>query len=182
MSLPNLAGHPDPDPIILRELARARIPATRLQERGTGEVKYTVIGKYGPLEFRRAWYYWVVEGPVPLEVAQKLYADPVGSTDIRVGGDCGCPPPERPRVTWTNPKTGKQVWSILTPDGKDSRATYLEACQNCPSLKGQEDCDEWVDDPATTPGLMGTVDIYHVDTEVGLRLLIDTLREAGINP
>lgn len=178
----NLAGQLDPDPTILRELARARIPVIQLQEGGMGEVRYSVIGKYGPLEFHRGWVYWRVKGPVPLEIAKKLYADPVGSTDIRVNGNCGCPSPESHGVIWRNPVTGKQVLPILTSSGKDAQASYLQMCQEIDRLKGQEDYYEWVDDPSKTPGLVGTIDSYHVDTEVGLRVFIDTLREAGVNP
>jgi hypothetical protein len=44
--------------------------------------------------FRRAWYYWMVSGYVPLNVAMEMYADPVGKKDIRVDGHCGCPSPD----------------------------------------------------------------------------------------
>lgn len=33
--------------------------------------------------------YWVVTGPVPADVARKLYAHPVGRKDVRAGGNAG---------------------------------------------------------------------------------------------
>ena len=49
----NLAGHPNPDPIVSHELARARIPVFLLPEAHTGEVRTSVVGELGPLKFRR---------------------------------------------------------------------------------------------------------------------------------
>jgi len=57
------------------------------------EVPYHIVGKYNQFIFERAWYYYVVNGNVPLEVAKELYSNPIGRIDIRVGGDCSCPPP-----------------------------------------------------------------------------------------
>lgn len=93
----NLAGVKECDLFIERELARARIALEACGEH-RGEVPYRMIGRLGPIEFRRAWTYWVARGTVPLEVARQLYADPVGSTDIRVAGHCGCPAPEPPWI------------------------------------------------------------------------------------
>lgn len=89
----NLAGRDDADKFIRRELERARVPVEETQ-RHTGEVSYSLIGRLGNFVFIRAWYYWVVKGPMPIELAEELYADPVGQTDIRVAGHAGCPPPE----------------------------------------------------------------------------------------
>ena len=116
----NLAGRKDCDEYIRRELERCRIDIVEV-ELTRSEVPYTLEGRLGDFEFRRAWYYWVVRGSVPLEVAQEIYADPVGHTDIRVAGNAGCPPPE-----------------------------------------------EWAH--------RGFVELYHVDTEVGLRLFADTIK------
>lgn len=92
----NLAGKADCDVQIKRELERARIDIVALPSRLDAEVPASVVGRLGRFRFRRAWYYWMVAGPVPLPVAQELYADPVGIEDVRVAGHCGCPPPEKP--------------------------------------------------------------------------------------
>src|SRR6266404_4544425 len=88
----NLAGNAECDKQIRRELERACILVKEVSQ-GDTEVPYSLIGELGDFEFRRAWTYWVVEGPVELEIAEKMYEDPVGRTDIRVAGNAGCPPP-----------------------------------------------------------------------------------------
>lgn len=89
----NLAGVAECDTDIRRELSRSYIDAVDI-EKGNTEVPYSVIGKVGDMTFKRDWCYWVVNCRVPLEIAKALYADPVGKTDIRVAGHCGCLPPE----------------------------------------------------------------------------------------
>lgn len=125
----NLAGRGNCDEVIRRELTRARIPVVEVA-RVNREVAYSVMGKLGNLEFTRAWSYWVVSGPVPLNVALELYADPVGVTDIRVAGHAGCPSPAD--------------WSRTTASGR-------------------------------------FVETYHIDTEVGLRIFVDTIRAHNLD-
>ncbi len=124
----NLAGDKYCDTKIRRELERARIPVKEVTRAHT-EVPYSLIGVLGDFQFHRAWYYWVVEGPVGLEVAEKMYEDPVGHTDIRVGGDAGCPPPAK-----------------------------------------------WAEDRGGIKYVM----VYHIDTEVGLRVFADTVKAHGL--
>jgi hypothetical protein len=120
MFMANLAGRPDADTHIRRELRRARVPAVVTKPSGR-EVAYSVIGVLDSFVFTRAWTYWVVEGPVPLSVAEELYTDPVGRTDIRAAGDAGCRPPD-------------------------------------------------------TVAKQGVVNLYHIDTELGLRVFVDAIR------
>jgi len=89
----NLAGRQDCDTYILTELAGAGIDA-QAERNNRSEVPYGFIGRVGDFTFRRAWYYWVVSGSVPLAVARELYANPIGKEDVRVAGHCGCPPPD----------------------------------------------------------------------------------------
>ena len=51
--------------------------------------RITVSGK-------RRNYYFVAEGWVPANIAERLYADPVGREVVRVDGHCGCPAPRGP--------------------------------------------------------------------------------------
>jgi len=90
----NLAGSKDANLVINRELKVCRIDPVEHTENVPGEVPTNLTGKLGPFEFHRAWYYWIVKGPVPLNVARKLYADPAGRYDVRAGGHCGCVEPE----------------------------------------------------------------------------------------
>ncbi len=93
----NLAGDKDCDGPIELELIRCGIEVVRDQPRD-GEVPSSLRGALGKFSFRRAWYYWMVNGKVPLAMANELYEDPVGRTDIRVNGHCGCPAPGEPGV------------------------------------------------------------------------------------
>lgn len=71
----NLAGDKDCDKFIRAELTRCGIEIVE-GERSTGEVPSSLTGRLGTFTFRRAWYYWIVNGPMPLDVAKRLYADP----------------------------------------------------------------------------------------------------------
>lgn len=94
---------------VVSELERCGIPV-QAADPGRDEVPYQHIGKLGAFTFLRAWCYWVVRGPVPLEVAKELYADRIGKTDIRVAGHCGCPPPEYPWVAYFA-ADGRRIYS-----------------------------------------------------------------------
>jgi hypothetical protein len=94
----NLAGHELADVYCELELRRAGIEFVRCDYPQKDEVPSAISGIIGPLKLTRAWYYWRVNGPVPLPMARELYADPVGKTDVRVAGHCLCPPPEAPWI------------------------------------------------------------------------------------
>jgi len=91
----NLAGRDDCDQYIVEELVCVKIKVVR-GERMAGEVPASITGILGPFVFERRWAYWAVKGPMPLRVAEELYADPIGKTDIRIAGHCGCPAPKKP--------------------------------------------------------------------------------------
>lgn len=91
----NLAGNQDCDRIIERELKRAKIEAVYGPYPRRGEVPSRIMGKLGKVWFERAWYYWIASGVIfPLDLAKKLYADPIGRDDIRVNGNAARPNPE----------------------------------------------------------------------------------------
>lgn len=59
---------------------------------GKSEVPSKAMGQFGMWGFKRAWYYWVAEGPgLPVEVAERLHAE--HGRAVRVSGHCGCPSP-----------------------------------------------------------------------------------------
>lgn len=95
----NLAGNTDCDLWISEELRRSMIPIESYTPDRRYEVPSLLIGRLGAITFRRAWTYWIATGPVPLDVAYRLYEDPIGRTDIRVEGHCGCPAPVHPWVS-----------------------------------------------------------------------------------
>lgn len=120
----NLAGVEDCDVTIRKELEKAGIDIYNLGETTTDEVPYIIFGglggkplsdkdrgfmeRHGFLEatvkdivgftFTRAWYYWRVNGYVPLDIAVEMYENPNGRKDIRANGHCGCPPPSEQLV------------------------------------------------------------------------------------
>lgn len=166
----NIAGHPESTEICTRELTRCRIEVVPESE-PIGEPKALVSGRLGSFTFTRAWYYWCVKGNVPLAVAEELYADPVGVTDIRVAGHCGCPPP-------------KDWITFLADDGREvldreQEASWQELIDRG-HTKMQTYKDEYVfaDDPAKVG--KPYVTSYHIDSELGLRIFADTLKKHGL--
>jgi hypothetical protein len=174
----NLAGVAECDKDIRRELERARIEVVE-GPRSTHEVAASLTGKLGAFMFIRAWYYWVVSGPVPIEVARQLYADPVGVTDVRSGGDCACRPPE----TWADyfDAEGRQL--CLDPDGSDERAYRGLVERGMLTADGLER-NRWVrsNEERDAAAVRVIVDTYHVDTEVGLRIFADAIRGMTTTP
>jgi len=165
----NLAGRKDCDEHIERELRHARILIVK-GEPTQGEVKTTLSGKLNGFTFERAWYYYVVKGVMPLELALALWEDPLGKDDIRVGGHCGCPSPLEYGATFLDAnglqlyedKDGSQAKKY---DGLIERGLLPEDSRN-----GWRFCTDRKKEEVT-----GYIDCYHVDSEAGLRLLADTI-------
>ena len=160
----NLAGNKECDQVIERELKRAKINVVN-GVRSSREVPASITGELKGFTFERAWYYWVVRGKLPLNVAQRLYQDPVGKEDIRVDGHCGCPAPEGGYIRWYDaegnwllPLTDKQQVEDLKAKG------YLS--------EEYKDC-LFVEDPSAVGN--GFVQSYHIDSEVGLRIFADAV-------
>jgi hypothetical protein len=170
----NLAGHGECDRAIRVELERARIDIVE-GARSTHEVAAPITGKLGAFTFTRSWYYWVAEGPVPLEVARELYADPVGKTDVRVGGHCACPSPDEYGATYFD-ADGFELAS--DPEGKEATTwAHLQERGILPSP--EEKRIRFVADVRAV-AVRGEVSSYHIDSEVGLRLFADTIRARGL--
>lgn len=168
----NLAGRYDCDMFIKRELERCGIESAPLPGKLQTEVPAAIIGKLGQFHFHRAWRYWIVRGPVPLNVAKELYADPAGVTDIRVSGHCGCPPPESPWIIWRG-KSGKTLADVT------QRETAMELFGEVQGyMKELDEKYEFVDDPSAVGE--GFVETYHIDSELGLKIFVDTLRKHNL--
>lgn len=165
----NLAGKKDCDKEIENELTRCGIEIVRNQPRER-KVPSSLRGKLGQFSFARAWYYWVVTGPTPLNIAQELFSDPVGKTDIRVVGHCGCPPPEAPWITWRTAADQR----IVIP--KNQEAEWIAFSETLPSLKTEMEKYIFNDNPSSV-GAKPFIESYHIDTEIGLRLFADTLKK-----
>lgn len=93
---PNMAGVADCDDVLAAELEAAGITVHRIRalKDGKREVDTEVMGSVDPSGwgFRRAWYYWLAEGPgLPPADAWELYR--AHGRDVRVVGYCDCPDP-----------------------------------------------------------------------------------------
>jgi hypothetical protein len=162
----NLAGDKDCNVHIKLELSQARIQEISVAEDPVHrEVPYTHEGRLGNFTFHRAWYYWIVDGNVPLAAAQEMYADPAGRTDIRVAGHCGCPPPEE----WAH-------W--FTPDGRE--VVSEKELQEIKKYKLDE--TKYVSREDPNLGVMAAyVTSYHIDSVLGLRIFADTIKKYGLD-
>lgn len=129
----------------------------------------------GRFEFRRGHsYYWIVTGPVPVEVAWELYRDPCAD-QIRVAGHCGCPAPVEPWITW-------RMWDGTELASLKDKAE-LERSAHIGSPEFHENYMKkftFSDDPKVRTKAKAYVEIYHIDSEVGLRVFVDHLRWHGL--
>jgi hypothetical protein len=171
----NLAGNKDCDRFIRDELEKARIEILEVP-RSNHEVAASLAGSLHGWYFRRAWYYWVAHATVqsaalPIEVARELYADPLGRSDIRVGGHCACPAPDEYGAIYYD-ADGK----ILSSDPLGTQAVEYQGLVDR-GLIDAEDIDKhrFVVDKKLS-AVRAVVDLYHIDSLAGLRLFADTLR------
>jgi hypothetical protein len=173
----NLAGDPNCDRSITDELQAVGVPRVTGEKSGH-EVNASVTGKLGPFKFSRAWYYWVVEGPTPLHVAEELYKNPIGRTEVRCGGHCGCPAPADYGVTHYD-AAGKMLLPLSGPDYK-----LIQAKPWSPGLAdilaGIEQKCRFVESPRLE-AVSSIVDCYHIDSGEGLKLFVDTIRKYGLD-
>jgi hypothetical protein len=163
----NLAGKEDCDVYIRHELRHARIPivdAPLLK----GEVPSRIRGQLKDFVFEREWYYYVVVGVMPLEVALALYEDPLGRDDVRVGGHCGCPSPLEYGTTFLD-ADGLMLYQDV--DGAQ-REKYDHLVAE--GLVEERKDFRFVPD-VKAAAVVGYITCYHVDSEAGLRLLADTI-------
>ncbi len=170
----NLAGKPtaEVDQIIENELTRCGIEVLRDQPIDHPEVKATICGRLGNLRFTRHWYYWGVTGRVPLEVAQRLYADPAGRTDIRVDGHCGCPPPERWVQYYSTDgvrlldEKNRPEWTRIFKDELESVLKKNNSrFSPDPSIEGKP-----------------CIESYHIDSELGLYIFCKAIKGSAPTP
>lgn len=160
----NLAGRSDSDAECVSELLAAGIQI-EVVEKPYGEPQTRIVGKLGGIEFRRAWYYWIASGRVPFDVAQRLYADPIGQRDVRVVGHCGCPPPEE----WVHWFDGDEPVCI-DPDGEEETTFKRLVAKGSLGVKDMPRFSK------TTDSLQGYIETYHIDSAEGLRLFADAMR------
>jgi hypothetical protein len=166
----DLAGNPACDLVIAGELERSGIEVLPC-ETGLFGVPSQLFGRLGPIEFWRASLYWVAHGPLPLAVALDLYEDPLARRTLYVHGHGEGPPPQAPWVAW------------YTSDGARIRSTEQEAWYRRerarrPGAFGNA-AIVFHDDPKSL-GASPFIDLYHIDSEIGLQLFADAIRRHGL--
>lgn len=121
--------------------------------------------------------YWVVKGGVPLTIARALYADPVGRDVIRVAGHCSCPEPDE-WATWRDPATGKE---LATKKSEAEFDRYIAATKGDVAEHMREGKAKYIFVDVPSAHGVGTVDLYHIDGDLGLRVFVDTLVRHGFH-
>jgi len=166
----NLAGLPDAGQFVLKELIAANITVVVHEECLKHEVSVPFAGQYGSFWFERAWYYWMVAGKVPLEVAKQLYENEIGRKDVRVVGHCGCPPPEE-WITWFDDQ-GLQLIGI----------TELERANQLLKRMKKSIPGRYRGVPKKDFSKYGKpyITSYHIDSQAGLNLFIETLKRNNV--
>lgn len=190
----NLAKSPiaKNDEAILEELFVAGIDVLRDDTRLDAEVSTHITGVLRrkstlvPIfRFQRAWYYWMVEGNVPLAVAEAMYAqEPYGKRDVRVAGHCGCPPPKEWAVHFT--AEGKRVF-LFTGHDLELHRSFKDGTLS-PSMRaalsnlflGNEGPIVETEAERDAITALRAVTNYHIDSQAGLKVFVDTLRTHGI--
>ncbi len=167
----NLAGAHYCDDVIHEELSQAGLTAIVVpRDEVHSEVPYTLEGQMRGFKFRRAWRYWVVEGRVPIEAARDLYENPVGRKAVRAGGDCTCPEPET-QAEWFD-FAGQRVYPDPTGEQEAKWRGFIETHPECRGEPGY-----FAPDPSVITGAHAFVTCYHIDTQEGLNLFVETMRK-----
>ena len=84
------------------------------------EVQTNIVGTLHGWEFKRAWYYWVCNGPgIPLKEATQLHE--VHGQVVRVAGHGGCPSP----LEWYK-GLGVGNYHVDTQEGLNALATTIK--------------------------------------------------------
>lgn len=149
-------------------LSRLGIPLRVREPAATGRGYHYLEGVLGPFVIEPDRY-WRIRGPVPVAVAWEMYASELGRKVVRIDGHCGCPPPERPWLTWRT-RDGRQVSTL-----KDRAQCEQFIPKLWPSMAELERRFLFHDDPASI-GAAAYVEAYQVDTDEGLALFVETVR------
>lgn len=117
---PNMAGVDTCDETLEKELLEAGIEVIKLPIHvPQSEVPSKLIGSVERWSFKRAWYYWVAEGPgISVEDATDLFH--THGQEVRTEGHCGCPSPKE----W-NKNFGTGMYHVDTQEGLNALAAMI---------------------------------------------------------
>lgn len=157
----NLASHKyetEIDKKVKEELEIAGIPVFKLPAFMNTEVKTKYVGILNGFFFYRAWTYWICEGDMPLDDANYIYNN-FKDLLIRAGGDAGNDPP------------------ILQSYNKEHIAQLKHLRDSLPIAQYFVESKKVVEDK-TLPRFVGD---YHIDTQLGLCKLAQTIKDGNIH-
>ncbi len=122
MGFPNYAGRADVDDKVEAELKASGITVIRFPELlrdSHPEMRTVIHGELHCWVFKRAWRYWIAEGPgIPIGHAMKLQESHGGQA--RANGDCGCQGP----LHW-NKGFGTGSYHVDSQEGLDALVKTL---------------------------------------------------------
>jgi len=131
----NYAGRSDVDDEIAAELTAAGIEAHRMPEamrESHPEMRTIILGSLHGWTFKRAWYYWMAEGPgIEVDAAEKLHA--AYGREVRVDGHCGCP---SPREWFKGLACGH--YHVDSQEGLNALAATIRELVGLPRIKPKE--------------------------------------------
>ena len=159
-TFPNLSRDPNCDIVILAELAAAGVDCVYHAREQYQGVRAKVTGELhcGRFTFTRRRYYWIVKGEIPLELAERIYAESPADFQIRAGGQGVSRVPELASNCFDI--KAKAFYTLATHEvDKDSAFHSLFVKQ--------------LDNPQDS----ATVNEYHIDTAEGLKYFVDTIKE-----
>lgn len=185
--LPNLARDKKCDISIQKELTEAGIGIKEGKLPRNSEVPARLTGVLSnpngepAFTFTRSWNYWVVEGDVFLSIAKEMYQNPIGKKDVRVAGDCGCPPPEERAEHFD--EDGKRLYPLTTKVASEKELTDFENRHPEPEIKElvrkARENTRYVEDPAAVAA-KSVITVYHIDSQDGLNLFVNALKAKDI--
>lgn len=131
------------------------------------------VGREGPLVIGFHNYYFTVDGPVSLAIAEALYATPVGRTDIRAAGDCACRPP----AAWAKYYDADGHELVSDPDGRQAREWdgFIASGTGLGKVLSKIPRPRFVP-YAAEHAARSVVESFHINSELGLYLLLQALR------
>ena len=159
----DLSGRTDCDIYIRDELRISNIGLIHGVKKPYFVVPYSVTGSLGNARFTRQWDRWCVKCKIPLEVADEMYSDPIGRTDMWLDGQPFRPPPGLWGTEYYD-AAGTQLIPEIGggPMGENLRKHYEKRGCRIVNLL-----------PADARGFVVE---YHITTLQGLSFFADTLR------
>lgn len=180
MNFENLAGKPTKyaTNTVLNEIIRCGIISFN-HNYFQDEVLSTYKGIWKNFEFIRAWRYYVVKGFVPINVACKIYQHPIAN-DIRVAGHCGCENP----LSWV--KWYTKFHKIVGVLPSSELNNILNVYKTVKSSFVHNACDQLLeenlfsDKPEEDYNSKGYIDLYHIDSELGLYVFMEFIKKYNL--